>query len=55
MQENHSPLLSEDKVALTGQVGTAVVLSIVGISGALISSFGLFTPIRQRNPENTPK
>lgn len=37
--------------ALTGQIGAAAVLCIVGIGGALISCIGLFTPIRQRYPE----
>lgn len=37
--------------ALTGQIGAATVLCVVGIGGALISCIGLFTPIRQRYPE----
>ncbi len=37
--------------ALTGHIGAAAVLCIVGVGGALISSIGFFTPIRQRHPE----
>lgn len=38
--------------ALTGQIGATAVLCIVGVGGALITSIGLLTPIRQRNPEH---
>jgi MFS family permease len=37
--------------ALTGHIGAAAVLAIVGTGGALISCIGFFTPIRQRYPE----
>jgi len=47
-----APIGTAILTALAGRIGSAPVLCMMGLSGVLITTVALFTPIRQRSPES---